>query len=182
MDVEEAVVGVATAADQFIDKGQGDVVVDRGEVANKCSHCGILHKRGVGEEDVDRCGIIVDNGVGNGLDGFLVAHVVSGARDKAVDITVDQRIVCCVCGCVVAHGGIYCIVERHHQLHIVHTTALRVVSGSEGKVAHQRVGGKGLGREVRGGWHRVEGVLPRVGVDGGVVIEDDGGIHRHRVA
>ena len=182
LDVEEAVARVAAAADQLIGERQRDVVVDRREAADKRTHRRILHERRAREQDVHRSRVVVNHRVGNRLDRLLIAHVVGGAGDEAVHIAVNQRIVRRVGRCVIAHSGVHAIVERHHQLHIVHAAALWVVGGGKGKVAHHRVRGQGLRRKVRGGRHRVESILPHIGGNGRILIEHDGSLHRHRVA
>ena len=111
----------------------------------------------------------------------MVSHVVGSAGDKAVYVTIDQCVVGRVGGGVVANGGIHRIVQRHHQFNIVYATARWVVSGGEGEVAYHRVCGKGLGCQMRCGRQRIEGVLPNVGGNGGILVEDDGGFDRHSI-
>ena len=182
LDVEEPIVVVAAAADQLVDEGQGDVVVDRREAADQRAYLGILHERRSRKHDVHRGCVVVNHRVGLRLDDLLVAHMVGGAGDKTVDIAVGHRVAGCVGRVVITYGSVHPVVDRHHQLHIVHAAARRVVGGGEGEVTHHRVGSDGMSRKVGRGRHRVEGVLPHIGGDGGVLVEDDGSLRRHRVA
>ena len=179
-DGEQSVVGIAVAIHQLVGERQGDVVVDGGETTDDGGDRSVFAEAGGSEEDIGRGCVVVDDRVGRGLQRLAVAHVVDRHGGEAVEDAVDQGE---AQGAVGRSGGVVLVtafVLRDIEFDMVDSRTALLVGYGEGEEAHTRVGRDGLQRRRRS--FGVEGVLPSVGGDGCIVVEDDGGVHGHGVA